>query len=169
MSRMPWPFVRRLDQHRAGAVAEQHAGRAVGVVDDRRHLVGADHDDLARGAGLDELLRDRQRIEEARARRLHVERADVADADHVADQVGGRREDEIRRRGGADQEIDLFRRGVGLLQQPAHGFGAHVRGAEPLALEDVAFLDAGALGDPGVRWCRPSAASSALVSTSGGK
>jgi hypothetical protein len=43
------PYLRRTArQHRAGAVAEQHAGRAVGIVDDRRHLVGADHDDLAR-------------------------------------------------------------------------------------------------------------------------
>ena len=67
----------RFDHHRAGAVAEQDAGRAVGVVDDRRHLVGAHHDDLARASGFDELGSDRQGIDEARARRLHVEAADV--------------------------------------------------------------------------------------------
>ena len=40
--------------------------------------------------------------------------------------------------------------GAGLREQTAHGFRAHMRGAKPLALEDVALLDAGALGDPGV-------------------
>ena len=45
----------RLEEHRAGAVAEQHAGGPVGIVDDRRHLVGADDHDLATGASLDEL------------------------------------------------------------------------------------------------------------------
>ena len=142
--------VARLEQHRAGAVAEQHAGGAVGVVDDRRHLVGADHHDLARGAVGDELRGDGQRIEKARAGRLHVERADILDADHVADQVGGRRKLHVRRGGGADQQIDLARLGAGLLQQAAHGLRGHMRGAEPLAFEDVALLDAGALGDPGV-------------------
>ena len=34
---------RRADDHGAGAVAEEHAGRAIGVVDDARHHVGADH------------------------------------------------------------------------------------------------------------------------------
>ena len=32
----------RRHDDRAGAVAEQHAGRAIGVVDDARHHVGAD-------------------------------------------------------------------------------------------------------------------------------
>ena len=135
-------------QHRAGAVAEQHAGGAVGVVDDRRHLVGADHHDLAEFPGLDELRGDGERIDEARARRLHVEAADVADADHVADQIGGRGKDEIRRRRGADQQVDVAGAVAVFAQQSAHRLGAHMRGAEPLALEDVALLDAGALGDP---------------------
>ena len=64
---------RRLDQHRPRAIAEQHTGRTIGVVEDRRHLVGADHDDFLGAAVLDELRRDRERIEEARAGRLHVE------------------------------------------------------------------------------------------------
>ena len=138
----------RLDEDRAGGVAEQHAGGAVGVVDDRRHLVGADHHDLAEFSGLDELRRDGERIDEAGARRLHVEAADVADADHVADQIGGRRKDQIRCRRGANQKLDVAGRSPGFAQQSAHRLGAHMRGAEPFALEDVAFADAGALDDP---------------------
>ncbi len=139
-----------LEQHRAGAVAEQHAGGAVRVVDDRRHLVGADHHDLARLTGTDELRRDGQRIDEARTGRLHIEAADVADSHHVADDVGGGGKHEIRRRGRADQEIDVLRSRRGPLQQAAHRFSRHVRGAEPLPFQDPSLLDAGALGDPGV-------------------
>ena len=40
-----------LDQHGAGAVAEQDAGGAVGVVDDAAHGIGADDQDLAVRAG----------------------------------------------------------------------------------------------------------------------
>ena len=40
--------------HRAGAVAEQHAGRAVGPVEDAREGLGADDQRLLRLAGLDQ-------------------------------------------------------------------------------------------------------------------
>src|SRR2546423_8065182 len=53
-----------LDQHRTGAVAEQHASGAVCVIDDRRHLVGADNHDLARMTGTDELRGDGERVYE---------------------------------------------------------------------------------------------------------
>ena len=39
------------EQHGAGAVAEQHAGGAVGVVDDAAHGIGADHQHLLVRAG----------------------------------------------------------------------------------------------------------------------
>ena len=61
-----------------------------------------------------------------------------------------------------NQKIDVARLGAGLLQQTAHGLGAHMRGAEALALEDMPLLDSGALGNPlvGVSTIR---ASSSLV------
>ena len=144
------PVRARLEQHRARAVAEQNAGGAVGIVDDRRHLVRADHHHLARPPRADELHRDGQRVDEAGTGGLHVEAADVADADHVAQHVGGRRKHEIRRRGGADKKIDVARVGFCPLQEAAHRFRGHVRGAEPLALQDAPLLDAGPLGDPGI-------------------
>ena len=58
---------------RAGAVAEQHAGRAIGVVDDARHHVGADHQHVVVRAGGDELRRRRQRVGEAGAGGAEVE------------------------------------------------------------------------------------------------
>ncbi len=140
----------RLDQHGAGAVAEHHAGGAVGIVDDGRHLVGTDHHDLLGLAGGDELRGDGDGVDEARTGRLHVEGADRAGADHVADQIGGGGKYEIGRGGGADQKVDVGGLVAGALQQPADRFGAHMRGAEPLALQDAPLLDAGALDDPGI-------------------
>jgi len=141
-------FFARLNQHRSGAVAEQHAGRTVGIVDDRRHLVCSDQHDLAVFAGLDELRSDGERIDEAGARGLHVEAADAVDARHVADEIGRRGEYEVRRRRGADQEVHLAGSGAGLLEESAHRFRAHMRSAQSLALEDVPLFDAGALDDP---------------------
>ena len=42
------------------------------------------------------------------------------------------------------------RLGAGLLQEASHGFRGHIRGAEPLASENMAFLDSRALDNPGV-------------------
>src|SRR5262249_59445257 len=46
-------------------------------------------------SGTDELGGDGERVEEAGTGRLHVEAANVADPDHVADDVGGRRKDHV--------------------------------------------------------------------------
>ena len=51
----PIAGLRRRDDDRAGAVAEQHAGRAILVVDDARHHVGADHQRVIVRAAGDEL------------------------------------------------------------------------------------------------------------------
>ena len=96
------------------------------------------------------MLGDGERIEKARAGRLHVEAADILDPDHVADKVCGRRELHVRRGGGADQQVNFLRLGAGFLQQAAHRFRRHVRCAEPLAPLDVALFYAGAFGDPGI-------------------
>ena len=57
------------DDHRAGAVAEQHAGRAIVVVDDARHHVGADDQRVLVRAGRHQLAGRRQRVGERRAGR----------------------------------------------------------------------------------------------------
>ena len=46
---------RGLQDDGAGSIAEDHAGGAVGVVDDRRHHVGSDHHDFLVHAGGNEL------------------------------------------------------------------------------------------------------------------
>ena len=68
------------DRHddRAGAVAEQHARRPVGVVDDARHHVGADRQRVIARAGGDHLHRRRQRVGEAGAGGAEIEAPRVA-------------------------------------------------------------------------------------------
>jgi len=44
----------RFDQDRAGAIAKDDAGRAVGIVDDRRHGVRPNHQNLGVDPGLDQ-------------------------------------------------------------------------------------------------------------------
>ena len=39
----PQPFIRRFKNHRTATIAENDAGRAIRVVDDRRHHIGAHH------------------------------------------------------------------------------------------------------------------------------
>ena len=57
----PSLLVRRRHDHRAGAVAEQHARRAVLVVDDARHDVGADDERVLVRAARDHLAGGGQR------------------------------------------------------------------------------------------------------------
>ena len=72
LARMPG-VVAGLEHHRAGAVAEQHAGGAVVEIEDARKHFGADHQRLAGAAGADHRVGHGQRIDEAAADRLHVE------------------------------------------------------------------------------------------------
>ena len=53
-----------LDHGSAGAVAEDHAGRPIGVVDDARHHVGADHQRVLASARGHHLGRGGQRVGE---------------------------------------------------------------------------------------------------------
>src|SRR3989344_5248404 len=67
-------LVRGAQHHGAGAVAEQHAGTAVGPVDDARQGFGANHERAACRAGANEFLGDRQGVDKTGAHRLHVAR-----------------------------------------------------------------------------------------------
>ena len=64
---------RRTDHDGARAIAEQHAGRAIGVVDDARHDVGAHRQRVAMRPGRHHMRRRRQRVGEARAGRAQIE------------------------------------------------------------------------------------------------
>ena len=82
MPRSSRPELRlRLQHHRAGAIAEQHAGAAVLPIEDARERLGTDHDGALELAGLDEVVGDRQGVDEARADGCDVEGRALDDAE----------------------------------------------------------------------------------------
>src|SRR5690606_14029011 len=106
-----------------------------------------DHQHGLRIAGLDELVGDRERVEEARTGGVDVERAATGHAQAVLQQAGRGREDQVRRGGADDDQVELvgaaaggFQRAYRRVERQVHG-GFAFRG-------DVALTDAGARGDP---------------------
>ena len=81
-----------LDHHRAGAVAEQHASRAVLPIEDAREGLGADHQRALELTAFQVIVGGGQGKHEARADRLHVEGCAMGDAELGLDGHGGGRE-----------------------------------------------------------------------------
>ena len=132
---------------RARAVAEKHAGIAIGPIGDRAELLRADHEDGVVGVRHDELLRDLDREKESGAGRGDIETGGFARADLRLHETGGRRENHIGGGGRDQDEIDLFRGNAGLLHRSQSGLGGHVAGLF-VGRGDPAFLDPGAGRDP---------------------
>ncbi len=84
--------------HRAGAVAKEHAGAAIVEVEDAREDLGTDDQRAPGRAGADHRVGNGQRIDEARAHRLHVEGRAAVHAQLVLHDAGRGREDHVRRR-----------------------------------------------------------------------
>ena len=137
----------RFQDDGAGAVAEQHAGAAILPVEDARERLGADHDGALELPGLEEVVGDGERVDEARAHRLHVEGRALGDAEPGLDAHGGGREGAIGRGGGADDEIDVDRVDAGAHQRLTRGGDAEIGGQLAVG-SDVALRDAGPLLDP---------------------
>ena len=133
-----------------GPVAEEHAGGAVVPVEDAREGFGADHEGALVRARLQELVGRRDRVDEAGADRLQVEGGAVGHAETGLDHGGGRREGVVRRRGGADDEVDVGGRQPGIGEGRLGRLDAEDRRGL-VVVRDVARLDAGALHDPLVR------------------
>ena len=139
--------LRRFEHHRSGAVAEQHARRAIGPVEQPGMRVGADHQRAADAAGAKELLGDSQGIDEARAHRLHVERGAPARTEARLQAAGGRRVDAVRGRRAHDDEVQRRRIDLGRLERAARCALGEVAGGFRL-VDDVALADAGAFPYP---------------------
>ena len=98
----------------------------------------------------DEVVGHRQRVDEARADRLHVE----GDADRAAqlalhDGRGGR-EGQVGRGGADDDQVDVGRRAPGGGQRLRGGARRRGRRSVSPSTASAALADAGALDDPGV-------------------
>ena len=139
----------RLDDDRAGPVAEQHAGPPVAPVHQPRHGLRADHQGALRPAPRGEPIGHRQRVDEARTDRLDIE-GNAHGATQLALNDGGdRRKDQIGGGGRDDDQVDVVGGPAGGLQSPARGGHGQVR--DRLIVGGLmALADTCALDDPGI-------------------
>ncbi len=142
------PLARRgLQHHGAGAVAEEDAGAAIGIVEELAHRLGADDQATSGGAARDEAVGDRQGIDEARAHGLDVEGGADRGADLLLHQGGGSRKGHVGCGGGDDDHVNIGGGLAGRFQRDLGGPGGHVRGRHAL-VDAIPLADAGALDDP---------------------
>ena len=137
----------RLEHHCAGAIAEQHAGGAILPVEDARERFRADHHGALELPGLEEIVGNGQRVDEARAHGLHVERGALGDAEALLNPHGSRGERAVGRCRGADDEIDVDGIDAGAHQRLLGGGDAEI-GRQFVVAGDVPLTDASALDDP---------------------
>jgi hypothetical protein len=78
-----------LNQDRTGAIAENDASGAVGVVDDRRHRIGADDQDLGVRTRLDQLSAHLQGVKKTGASCGKVKSPGAVGTQLVLHQAGG--------------------------------------------------------------------------------
>ena len=137
-----------LQHERAGAVAEQHAGRAVGPVHQARHGLRADQKHGLGLPGLDEIVGDREAVDEAGTHRLHVEGRAARHAEPRLDNVVA-----VAGKVSSGVVVATMMRSTSPASMAASLSAARaastreVRGVFALA-RDAPFADAGALADP---------------------
>ena len=134
-----------LQQHRARAVAEQDAGRAIGPVAQGGGLFRRDDEHAARFARADGAVGGVERLEEAGARAVDVERL-AGIAQRARDKAARRGGDMVADDVGADHKIDALRVGVRLLQRALCGQRAEF--INGFILQNAAAGDAGMGDDP---------------------
>ena len=143
----------RLEEHRAGAVAEQHGGAAVRPIQDAGIHLRPDHQHAAHLAAADHRVRDPEAVDEAAARGRHVE-AEAAGTDLCLHRHRRRRECLVRRAGAEDDGVHVGGARPGMGQGGLGRAGAH-EGRRLVRPGDMALPDAGPLRDPGVRGVQP--------------
>ena len=137
-----------LEHHRASAVAEQDAGAAISPVDDPRHHVRSDDQDVAEHAGLDELRPDDQPIPKRGASRPHVERTGPWGPQRLLNQrARGREARMIGRTGRDDDQIEVGSVQAGHRQRVPRGRDGH-RAGSLVGRRDPPLHNPGPLANP---------------------
>jgi hypothetical protein len=139
--------IRRLQNHRAGAITEQDTGRAVAEIQNTRKHFRADDQRLVGSTRLDHGIGNRQRINEAAANRLDVECRTTGSAQLVLKDAGRGREHHVRRGGCHDDQVDLGGQYVGSFQGALGRFQGQVA-ARDVRGGEMPRADAGAFDDP---------------------
>src|SRR5687767_7300959 len=131
----------------AGAVAEQHAGRAVFPVEYARVDLGSHDQHVAVLARADELVCRGEAVDEAAAYRLHVECRAVPRPELGLQDARGAGKHHVRSGGGDDDEVERLRRDPRLCQRGAARLERKVAGGLSVG-GDMALPYAGARMDP---------------------
>ena len=138
----------RLDHDGAGAVAEQHAGGAVGPVEDAREGLGADQQRALGHAAAQQSVDGGQPIDEARTDRLQVEgerRMVMPRPAWIETAVAGKVLSGVEV--AQHDQVDILRRHAGIGQRRLRRLDAEIGGQFAVG-RDVALANAGALHDP---------------------
>ena len=134
-------------QHGARAVAEQHAGGAVRVVDNAAHGVGADHQNFLVGARRHQVRAGDQAVDETGAGGDQVETPGAFRAQRMLHQAGGGGKHHVGRHGADDDGVQFGGFDAALRQSAPRGGDRHIRRGLVRA-GDMALADAGARHDP---------------------
>ena len=139
------------EHNRTRAVAEKDARRAVRPVEDARQALRTNDESLLVGIEVNEPARLLERVDEAGASRLEIERASIHASEHVLHDTCRRRKCRVvRRRGREDDKPDFLRRNIRHLERFLCGLGRHRRSCLAF-LGDMSRMDAGVRIDPLVR------------------
>src|SRR5271155_4279487 len=98
----------RFEKDGTGAVAEEDAGGAVGVIENGSHHVTTDDQDFFVGAAGNELRADGEGVQEAGAGGGEIEAPGIFRADAILDEAGGGGEKHVGSDGGDDDEADFI-------------------------------------------------------------
>ena len=140
-------FFAGLEEDGPGAVAEDDAGGAVGVVDDGAHDVGTDDHYFFVGTGFDEFGSDLEGVGEAGAGGGEVETPDVGGTELVLDEAGGGGERHVGGDGGDDDDFEFGGVDAAAGEADFGCFNGQIAGGYAF-VDDVALANAGALGNP---------------------
>ncbi len=135
-----------LQQNGAGCVGKQNGAAAIGEVDAPRQDVRRHHQNR-RIVGLDEGIGEGERIEEARARPRHVDRAGCRQTEFMRQERRGWRQQMIGCRGGEDGQRNGRAIDAALRQRHLTCFGRDV-GQRFVGIGPAARADAGSRLDP---------------------
>ena len=113
----------------------------------RENVSAADHQRALECAGAQQPVGGRERVDEARADRLQIERGAMVDAEAGLHRDRGRRESLVGRGRRQHDQIDRLRVDLGMRERGLRRMQAQVRG-QFAGRGDAALVDAGALHDP---------------------
>src|SRR6516225_4362452 len=136
-----------IEDHRAGAVAEQHAGAAVGPIQNPRESLRSDHQGPRERAGPKQRVRRCQAINKTRAHCLQVKRGAMSDAKPSLNRNRTCRERIIGRGGSEYDQINRLGIDVSMRKRRFRRAYRHMRGTFARRCNS-SVMDAGTLNDP---------------------